>query len=309
MTQIAEVDAGAQRALREEQARAFRASGLLVLRNLVGAVELAALQAETLALVERAASRRVDDWDYQYKRHPDSGAEVPFRIEYVADKSPAARALLGHPFVLRSVEVLQGPAFIPTWDSMVFKLAGAGAAIEWHRDADSSCCDPERPIFNVDIYLDASDETNCVWGVPGSNRWSDSEAKSACERLRFERAAGAVPIAMRPGDALLHDILVVHGSPACASGLRRVLYYEFRPIDVEHRLGPHTPDYVPRKQRVLLACLRDRVAAAYARGEEAYCYRPGAPFDAAPLAPGERLASYRVPHHEHWRWDVEEAKR
>jgi hypothetical protein len=99
-------------------------------------------------------------------------------------------------------------------------------------------------------------------------------------------------------------VLVLHGSPAAESGLRRVLYYEFRPIEVERRRGPHTPSYLPAKQRVLAACLRERAAAPCAAGEEPYAYR-GALLAGGALAPDERLASYRVPHHEHWRWDLE----
>src|SRR3990172_8255875 len=58
--------------------------------------------------------------------------------------------------------------------------------------------------------------------------------------------------------ALLHDILLLHGSPASSSGLRRVVYYEFRPAQAELPLGPPVPAYIRAKQRVLLACLRDR---------------------------------------------------
>ena len=113
---------------------------------------------------------------------------------------------------------------------------------------------------------------------------------------------------MQAGDALLHDILLVHGSPACESALRRVLYYEFRPAEVELRRGPHTPDYLPLKQRVMLACLRERAGAPWARGETPFRYRPSAAFPVEPLAAGERLATLRHPHHEHWRWDLEKAR-
>ncbi len=306
-----EVDARRERAVPDAAARAFRERGILVVRGLLGGDELEALRAQTGALVERAAAARQGDPDYQYKRHPGSGADVPFRIEYVVDKAPACRALLAHPFVLRSVESLQEPDFIPTWDSMVFKLPGAGAAIEWHRDCDTEQCDPGRPIFNVDVYLDASDESNCLWAIPGSNRWSDVEAARACGRLGAAGAfstAGARPLPLAAGNALFHDVLVLHGSPAAESGLRRVLYYEFRPIEVERRRGPHAPSYLPLKQRVLASCLRDRARAPYAAGEEPYAYRPRAQLEGGALAPGEELASYRVPHHEHWRWDLEQER-
>ncbi len=298
---VPEFDARGRREIDEEGALAFRRAGLLVVRHLLEPAELAALRAETLALVERAARERVSDPDYQYKKHEESGALVPFRVEYVVDKTASCKALLAHPFVLRSVERLQGRDFIPTWDSMVFKQAGAGAAIDWHRDADTSKCDPDRPIFNVDFYLDASDATNCLWGIPGSNRWSDAEAQAACERLSaggFGRH-GSVPVLMNAGDALFHDILVLHGSPACSSELRRVVYFEFRPAEVELRLGPHTPDYVPLKQRVLQACIRDRARASHAAREEAFVYAPAA---APALAAEEQPFSYRHPHHQHWRW-------
>jgi ectoine hydroxylase-related dioxygenase (phytanoyl-CoA dioxygenase family) len=304
---VPSVDAARDAGLDSRACAAFREAGVLVLRGLLGREELDALRAQTLGLVERACASRVDDADFQYKRHPD-GSEVPFRIEYVVDKLPACRALLGHPVVLRAVEALQGPDFIPTWDSMVFKREGGGAAIEWHRDAGADQCDGVRPIFNVDVYLDASDAENGLFALPGSQRWSDAEAARACaERNAGDsfRRDGAVALPMQPGDALLHDILLVHGSPAARSGLRRVLYYEFRPADVELAIGPHTPSYVPLKQRVLRACLRERAAVPYARGEEPFAHRPTAAFAAAPEA---GPVAYRVPHHEHWRWDLERAR-
>lgn len=111
----------------------FREEGVLVLRGLLQPEELAVLQRETLALVQRAQGQQ-DDPDYLYTTHETTGEEVPYRVEYVLDKSPACRALLGQPSVLRLVERLQGPHFIPTWDSMVFKVESAGASIPWHRD-------------------------------------------------------------------------------------------------------------------------------------------------------------------------------
>src|SRR6185295_14368958 len=112
---------------------------------------------------------------------------------------------------------------------MVWKQPGAGAAIEWHRDADAEQCergDGARPIFNVDVYLDASDASNALWAIPGSQRWSDAEAARACAARNAAggfRTDDAVALPLAAGDALLHDILLVHGSPAARSGLRRVL--------------------------------------------------------------------------------------
>jgi phytanoyl-CoA hydroxylase len=297
------VDASLQDRITDEQADFFRDNGLLIIRNLIAAPELALLRAETQTLVDRAVAGN-DDPDFAYKNHELTGARVPFRVEYVVDKLPSCKALAGHPFVLRSVERLQGRNFIPTWDSMVFKNAGAGSGVPWHRDSGDGCGAANRacPIFNVDLYLDHSDLSNCVWGIPGSNRWSEQRAHETIARLNDGgfRTDGAVPIEMRAGDVLLHNILALHGSAPAQSHLRRVIYFEYRAAETEHAFGPHTRAYIPLKQRVLQACLRDRAAAPYARSEQPFVYRPDGAFTIAEAGP-DALATYRYPHAQYWR--------
>jgi ectoine hydroxylase-related dioxygenase (phytanoyl-CoA dioxygenase family) len=107
---------------------------------------------------------------------------------------------------------------------------------------------------------------------------------------------------MEPGDVLLHNILVLHGSPENRSDhLRRVVYYEFRAAHVEEAIGPHVPEYIPLKQKVLLASIARRGQAPYAVGETPYQYRPPAPYDTVTLADGEEPPTYRYPHGDYWR--------
>src|SRR5690242_3230542 len=127
MSAFPEIDATKQDAITEEQAQFFRDNGLLVIRNVLLGAELKAMQDQTQPLVDRAVNERPKDPDFFYKKHELTGEQVPFRVEYVIEKTSAGKALLGHPFILRSVERIQGRNFIPTWDSMVFKQAGAGA--------------------------------------------------------------------------------------------------------------------------------------------------------------------------------------
>jgi phytanoyl-CoA hydroxylase len=282
-----------QDAITDAQAQDFKRQGLLLIRNLLGGEELAALRHETAELVERAVAERPDDpWveDVVYRQHEITGRRVPSRVEYVVDKTPACRALLGHPFILRSVEKLQGRHFIPTWDSMVFKLGGQGAEIAWHRDAGREHVG-HAPIFNVDFYLDESDLTNCLWAIPGSNHWTDADAAARIRALSEPQfhTQGATPVCMQPGDVLLHDILLIHGSPAATSQLRRVIYYEFRPAETIRTLGPHRPQYIPLKQQVLLECLVHRSRQSYATTEEPFEY-VGKP------ARRTLLSTLRIPH-------------
>ena len=293
------VDGARERCISDEAADFFRSNGLLVLRNVIGADELARLQAETATLVDTALAGGHDNPDFCYKTHAETGDLVPFRVEYVVDKLSSTKALLGHPFLLRTISKLAGPAFVPTWDSMVFKMAGGGAAIDWHRDGglceDAVSLLSSGRAFNVDIYLDRADMDSCLWGLPGSNNWSDEDADAAIARLNEGGVSteGAVPLPMEPGDVLLHNVLVLHGSRATSGPLRRVIYYEFRPADIELAVGPHTPEYVEVKQHVQAAAVRHRRLAPYAAGEDAYEYLPNGEADPAWAA---EPPTWRYPH-------------
>src|SRR5439155_11824588 len=98
------VDASKQDVITDEQAQFFRDNGLLVIRNVLRGAELKAMQEATSPLVRRAVEEKPKDPDYLYKKHELTGQQVPFRVEYVIEKSAPAKALLGHPFILRSVE-------------------------------------------------------------------------------------------------------------------------------------------------------------------------------------------------------------
>ena len=307
MSEYLEADAAKQEVITQEQAQFFRENGLLVIRNVVRGEELKAMQDQTRVYYDKACASKVNDVDYMYKKHEITGEDTPFRVEYVIDKTQAGKALLAHPFILRSVERLQTRDFLPTWDSMVFKREGMGVAIPWHRDAgpyQSSEVDQDVAAFNVDFYLDGSDLTNCLWGIFGSNRWPQERAQQKILELNRNdefHTEGAQPIVMNPGDVIFHNILALHGSPAAQSKIRRVIYYEFRPLRVEQSFGPHILDYIPLKQKVLLACLRERAKAPYAKGEYPFEYRPSPEFAPPVLKEGEQLPTYRYPHGEFWR--------
>ena len=303
MPKFPDVDATKQECITEDQAQFFRDNGLLVIRNVLRGAELKAMRDQTQPLVDRAMTEKPKDADYMYKKHELTGEQVPFRVEYVIDKTSAGKALIGHPFILRSVEKIQGRNFIPTWDSMVFKQAGAGAAIPWHRDAGTGNGADRCHIFNVDFYLDGSDMTNCLWGILGSNKWTQAEADATVKKLNdapgsFSTDQRCAPILMNPGDVIFHNILVLHGSPAAQSKLRRVVYYEFRPAEIEREFGPHTREYIAIKQKVLAACLHHREQTEYAKRETPFTYNPSPQFAPPRL---DELSTYRYPHEKFWR--------
>jgi phytanoyl-CoA hydroxylase len=292
----------------DEEARFFLDNGYLILRGVLLGEELARVRAAMDDLTAYGSAGVRDHPDFMYGQGIRTGGKVLKRIEYVIDKRDEMKVLLGNPFILRAVEKLMGKDLIPTWDSMVLKMPGEGIIVPWHRDAGTDHVG-DKPIFNVDFYLDEADEDTCVWVIPGSNHWSRERVAAWLDENRSMdtkeafRASGAVPALMQPGDVLFHNILVLHGSPSNVSEkLRRVVYYEFRTAHVEEAIGPHVPAYIPLKQKVLRACIERRKTVDWIpAGEQPYEYDPPAPWNAAALATGEELPTYRYAHGDYWR--------
>lgn len=292
--------------INDEEAQFFNDNGYLIVHQALSTAELAHMRTATDDLTTFGSSEVRTHPDYMYGTGHKTGGKVLRRVEYVIDKRDECKVLLGNPFILRSVEKLEGSDFIPTWDSMVLKLPGEGIIVPWHRDASTDFVG-DQPIFNVDFYLDEADIDTCVWVIPGSHRWDEAKTQQEIDRLNHGgfSTEGAIPATMHPGDVLFHNILVLHGSPANTSNkLRRVVYYEFRAAHVEDSKGPHVPAYIPLKQKVLLACLDWRRKANYIDPtEEPFTYRPPTPYNSVTLAPHEDLPTYRYPHNEYWRKD------
>lgn len=284
-------------AITEAEAQFFNDNGYLIVRGALRGEELKHIQAAMDRLTDYGRAEVRKDPDYAYQPGHRTGKSVLQRIEYVIDKTDEGKVLLGNPFILRSVEKLMGKDFIPTWDSMVLKLPGEGIQVYWHRDAGTECVG-DQPIFNVDFYLDAADKDTCVWVIPGSHQWSQERIDAVIRQEGFPKE-GMIPAIMSPGDVMFHNILVLHGSaPNESSKLRRVVYYEFRTAHIESSLGPHVPEYIPLKQRVLVECIERRKMASYIPPDEIpYEYRPPAPWNT--IAPGP-LESFRFAHGDYW---------
>jgi phytanoyl-CoA hydroxylase len=293
------VDAQQQVMITDEQAQFFLDSGFLVIRNVLVGEELQLVQDEMMELYNKGIAGAAGDPDFMYGKGGKSGKQILRRIEYVIDKSDPMKALLGHPFILKSVEKLQGRNLIATWDSMVLKAPDEGVIVPWHRDsAVPAGCTDTRPIFNVDFYLDEADLQTCLWVIPGSNKWTREAADERCSRPGFD-TSDAIPVPMQPGDVIFHDIQVLHGSPeGNGNPLRRTVYYEFRPGEIEVEYGPHTLEYLSLKQQVLFECIKRRKQTSYAASEKAFEYKPGG---ASAVCEWKEPPTFRYLHEKYWR--------
>jgi ectoine hydroxylase-related dioxygenase (phytanoyl-CoA dioxygenase family) len=238
--------------LSEEQVRFFDDNGYLVLRNWIPPRLLGRLQEAGHNWI--AQGMRLGETNEDYRFQVVNGQRTMFRVDYVHNKGESASLeLLGSPQVLAVAESLCGPNFVPTYESMVFKQEGNGAPIEWHQDA----CHPRGyRIFNYDVYLDLSRVgAGALKVVPGSNKRKQDVCAVASDHAWSP--PGAIDVPMEPGDVLLHDVMVVHGSERTeGTALRRTIYYEFRAAEEILEDGPWDREWIGRRLRLIPVALR-----------------------------------------------------
>lgn len=293
----------AERPLSHDDLAAYRRSGILVVRNLLDDVELEELDRATRALIDRAwAEPGAGDFVAStFGRH---ATPIPYKVDYLLDKDAAFRRLAAQPPLLSIIEAITGPSFVPTWETLVFKDRLAGPRLPWHRDCasygNSVALAGAGRIVDVGVYLDASHPDNGLRCLPGSNYWPVGLADAAIELLNAEWDAWpGVHVSVQPGDAVLHNVLTLHAAPETDGDERRVVYYEYRPAEVELEAGPHDAAFVAAKQRILLDCLSERAAWTPERVEQPFTYRPA---EGLALWPDTSARQFRVAHSDHWTW-------
>ncbi|MEU7905810.1 phytanoyl-CoA dioxygenase family protein [Actinoplanes sp. NPDC049118] len=280
--------------LSNDEVRAFDENGFLVLRgrvpgSLVGRLQQAADQ--WISAGRTAAQSSPGHPDYKFADRP-AGPSL-FRVDYLHNKGNSASIeLLGSPALLGIAESLAGQAFVPTYESLVFKEEGAGAAIAWHQDAVHP---RNHRIFNIDIYLDRSlRDEGALRVVPGSQRHhADICALTAAYGWDLP---GAVAVELEPGDVLVHDVMLVHGSaPVTGNRLRRTLYFEFRPAEQILDEGPWDAEWVQRRLRLIPLALSEY--ASRNPGEPGFRWQ--APESLRPASFGDPAVELRVAHQTH----------
>ena len=216
-----------------------------------------------------------------------------YRVDYIHAKGqPASLELLGSPAVLGIAESLAGPNFVPTYESMVFKSAGDGAPIPWHQDAVHS---RKFRLFNIDVYLDESRPgAGALFVIPGSQH-RRTDACGLADRHGWN-VPGAIEVDLQPGDVLVHDDMIVHGSPpVTGKALRRTVYLEFRAAEHILSEGPWTAQWMDARLRLLTVGLLEHARRAEPADRYRWRIEPGL----RPAPAGDVDAELRIAHEVH----------
>jgi phytanoyl-CoA hydroxylase len=212
--------------LTQAQLDFFHTNGYLIMRGLIGGRELARLQEKADRVIAQGVAGHGKH--HRYRSSPD-GKKTYWRSEEMWQRDPIFQAVTVHPDLLENIGQCLGQAFYPWNDSLVVKVAGAGAPVDWHQDPPYG--DPARersypvPNFTTDIYLDHSGpENGCVWALPGYHLVGHVDLEHRTPDALFEDS-GAIPIEMEAGDVLFHPISLPHASRASASRQQRRIFY------------------------------------------------------------------------------------
>ncbi|MGC0418560.1 phytanoyl-CoA dioxygenase family protein [Embleya sp. AB8] len=221
-----------------ELADRFEATGVMRVRGVFTAAEIAALEAEVDRL---AAAARPDD-DRSWWAENEAGEQVLCRLVYASEHSAPIAALAHDPRLVRLAGLLHDDLAASTdrmeGISVLLKPPGrlkGLANIPWHTDCGLGGHHIMCPSVAIGIQLTGSSaETGYLEAIPGSHG-------RTCPQPTREDLANVpyVAVPTDPGDVTVHVADVLHASPAPAGvGGRRTMYVTFHPPTLFEQVGP-----------------------------------------------------------------------
>jgi ectoine hydroxylase-related dioxygenase (phytanoyl-CoA dioxygenase family) len=151
---------------------------------------------------------------------PEADASAPKQAPFILlgslQHSEACLRVYGHPQLLRIAASVNGDDFAPFNESLFIKDPGIGAAVSWHQDGDthweSEEFDEGIHGFNFMVQVYGSTAVNGVWVIPGTHKVGKVDITQLVAEAGSERLEGAVPLICGPGDAVICNRQLVHGS-------------------------------------------------------------------------------------------------
>lgn len=163
---------------------------------------------------------------------PDAPQAVPVILLGTLQFSDACLRTYAHPELLKVAESINGKDFAPFNEALFIKEPGVGAAVSWHQDGvthwDSENFDEDIHGFNFMVQVYGSTAVNGVWVLPGTHKAGKIDIKKLVEESGSERLEGAVPVVCNPGDAVICNRQILHGSfPNCGFEKRVTVNFGF----------------------------------------------------------------------------------
>ena len=169
---------------------------------------------------------------FEPKPSSDAPEAVPLILLGTLQFSDACLRTYAHPKLLRVAENINGEDFAPFNEALFIKEPGIGAAVSWHQDGvthwDSDNFEEDIHGFNFMAQVYGSTAVNGVWVLPGTHKIGKIDIKKLISESGSERIDGAVPIVCNPGDVVICNRQLLHGSfPNCGFEKRVTVNFGF----------------------------------------------------------------------------------
>ena len=234
--------------LSEDQASFYDENGYLVLENHLGGQMVEAIRNEIARLEAQAAgmTESNDKIDLEDSHTPDSPRVR--RIKLPHTQSPLFNDLLRSDAILGPVRDLIGPDLRLHTTKLNMKLAGFGAAIEWHQDFAFYPHTNDDVLAVAVIIDDMKLENGPLMVYPGSHRGPILDhhrngvfAGGIDMTTANLDPADAVALTGPAGSVSIHHGRIIHGSAQNTSDIpRRLMFFEIMAADAFPVMGAMT---------------------------------------------------------------------
>lgn len=199
----------------------FRRDGFARAGRVLGTDTVDRLSAGARGLINRFTQEGYRSEDYWNFDDEASGTPVLYRVHNLEKQQWPEADLLHRPELAELAATFVGAPVVATAFALVLKEPVRAAGVPWHRDRTNV---PPHTVCNLSVCLDDADPGNgCLEGVPGSHLLADDADVSA-----VRDAGPRVPVSVRSGDVLVHDVRLVHGSgPNPSPRWRRTIVIEY----------------------------------------------------------------------------------
>ncbi|MEU0934003.1 MULTISPECIES: phytanoyl-CoA dioxygenase family protein [unclassified Embleya] len=221
-----------------ELADHFEATGVMRVRGVFSAAEIAVFEAE----VDRLAAEARPDDDRSWWAQRESGEQVLCRIVYASERSAPIGALAHDPRLVRLATLIHEDLAASTdrmeGISVLLKPPGrlkGLANIPWHTDCGLGGHHIMCPSVAIGIQLTGScAENGYLEAIPGSQGRTCPQP-GAADLAELPH----LTVPTEPGDVTVHMTDVLHASPApSGEGGRRTMYVTFHPPTLFEHVGP-----------------------------------------------------------------------
>ncbi|WP_084197595.1 phytanoyl-CoA dioxygenase family protein [Solimonas soli] len=204
----------------------FEADGFIVLRKVFDENTLAAMRKLLTEIVKYAEIGLEDPFARYYLRHrADQGV-----LYDLFQRHPEIQALARNPDILEALTTVLGPDILLYENSMVYKPKGKKNGVPFHQDFISR---PDEPLkFIAWMAIDPVTETGgALKIIPGTHKggflkWHRVKGETHHDRADVSHldTDKAKFITLDPGDVLIFNQLVVHGSDEAHTESLRLVY-------------------------------------------------------------------------------------